>query len=252
MVQVGASLSAPLRFQHPRCRCQALWGGRRGEALLKVRACSEQAARLASIYCTSHMCRSRRSHMIAATRRRQRWQQKEKRRCLSIHVEVMISEPSASASDDNKEFYWYTTVGRQHGMSYARLTNPYFMPGGCFCAHRCCLESVMHARNRVSCVPSELGSTTVMVNYKCKLQHCSSRPKLKLCQGASCHCCTDALSWRCTSWCPSASGSCSSVRWPKGLARPRAAAAIHTLRTRCLWRPETALASSASSGNTLG
>ena len=164
---IGASLSAPLRFQHPRCRCQALWGGRRGEALLKVRACSEQAARLASIYCTSHMCRSRRSHMIAATRRRQRWQQKEKRRCLSIHVEVMISEPSASASDDNKEFYWYTTVGRQHGMSYARLTNPYFMPGGCFCAHRCCLESVMHARNRVSCVPSELGSTTVMVNYKC-------------------------------------------------------------------------------------
>ena len=48
------------------------------EALLKVRACSEQAARLASIYRTSHMCRSRRSHMIAATRRRQRWQQKEK------------------------------------------------------------------------------------------------------------------------------------------------------------------------------
>jgi hypothetical protein len=76
------------------------------------------------------------------------------------------------------------------GMSYARLTNTYFMPGGCFCAHRCCLESVMHARNRVSCVPSELGSTTVMVNYKCKLQHCSSRRKLKLCQGASCHCCT--------------------------------------------------------------
>jgi hypothetical protein len=103
---------------------------------------------------------------------------------------VMISEPSASASDDNKEFYWYTTVGRQRGMSYARLTNTYFMPGGCFCAHRCCLESVMHARNRVSCVPSELGSTTVMVNYKCKLQHCSSRRKLKLCQGASCHCCT--------------------------------------------------------------
>ena len=114
------------------------------------------------------------------------------------------------------------------------------------CAHRCCLESVIHARNRVSCVPSELGSTTVMVNYKCKLQHCSSRRKLKLCQGASCHCCTDALSWRCTSWCPSASGSGSSVRWRKGLARPRAAAAIHTLRTGCFWRPETALASSPS------
>jgi len=107
-------------------------------------------------------------------------------------------------------------VGRQCGMSYARLTNTYFMLGGCFCAHRCCLESVMHARNCVSCVPSELGSTTVMVNYKCKLQYCSSRRKLKLCQGASCHCCTDALSWRCTSWCPSASGSGSSVGGLRG------------------------------------
>ena len=45
---------------------------------------------------------------------------------------------------------------------------------------------------------------------------------------------------------PSASGSGSFVRWPKGLARPSAAAAIHALRTGCFWRPETALASSPS------
>jgi hypothetical protein len=171
---------------------------------------------------------------------------RKKRRCKSIRVEVMISDLSASASGDNKVFYLYTTVGRQRGMPYARLTNTYFMPGRCFCAYRCCLVSVVHARNRVSCVPCELGSTTAMVNYKCKLQHCSSRRKLKLCQGASCHCCTDALLWQCTSWCPSASGSGSSVRWPMGLARPRAAASIHTLRTGCFWRPETALTSSPS------
>ena len=51
----------------------------------------------------------------------------------------------------------------------------------------------MHARNCVSCVPSELGSTTVMVNYKCTLQHGSSGRKLSHCQAASYHYCTDAL-----------------------------------------------------------
>jgi hypothetical protein len=57
--------------------------GRPPEALLKVRACSKQAARLASIYRTSHKCRSRCSHMLAATRRRQRWQQEEE--AMQVH-----------------------------------------------------------------------------------------------------------------------------------------------------------------------
>ena len=166
--------------------------GRSPEALLKVRARSEQAASLVSIVHSSHMCRARFSHMLAASRRRQRWPGKEK--VLPVHPRRGDHFGAFCVGQRRKygvrlvyssgQRLWYA---KRASDQYTLHTLRVFMRiQMMFAERRACVQSR-------SCVTSKLGYTTVLINSKRMLQHSSSGRKLRLCQGAPCDSCLDAL-----------------------------------------------------------